>query len=90
MGVPAGPRGDSVHAIQHGTWHYFLVDSLEDYIHGVMAGNILIEENSSCEEMIWKSLYFKQLESNDREAARAMIRQVETKLNMDPGLCNKY
>ena len=72
------------------TENYFLVDSLEDYIHGVMAGDILIEENSSCEEMFWKSLYFKQLESKDREAARAMIRQVETKLNMDPGLCNKY
>ena len=69
------------------TENYFLVDSLEDYIHGVMAGDILIEEDSSCEEMFWKSLYFKQLDKEDREAARAMVSQVETRLNMEPGLC---
>ena len=70
------------------TENYFLVDSLEDYIHGVMAGDILIEEDSACEEMFWKSLYFKQLDKEDREAARAMVSQVETRLNMEPGLCN--
>ena len=69
------------------TENYFLIDSLEDYIHGVMTGDIVIEKDYRCEEMFWKSLYFKQLGNEDRKVARAMIDQVENILNREPGMC---
>ena len=71
------------------TENYFLIDGLEDYIHGVMAGDIVIERDSLCEEIFWKSLYFKQLGRADRQVARAMMGQVESMLNREPELCNK-
>ena len=37
------------------TENYFLIDGLEDYIHGVMAGDFVIERDSLCEEIFWKS-----------------------------------
>ena len=72
------------------TENYFLVDGLEDYIHGVMAGDIVVEKDSLCEEIFWKSLYFQQLGREEREVARSMMKQVEERLNADPGMCEKY
>ena len=61
------------------TENYFLIDSLEDWVHGMMTGDNLMddESNGKGEERFWKAMYFKHLETEDRNAVRAMMDQME-------------
>ena len=62
------------------TENYFLINSLEDLIHGVMMGDNVLKFDSGLNERLWKSLYNKLMDKHDREAARSMIKQVESNL----------
>ena len=71
------------------TENYFLIDSLDDWVHGMMTGYKLMDEDSDGkdEERFWKSMYFKQLEKGDRDSARAMISQIESMSTDNLELC---
>ena len=64
------------------TENYFLVDSLDDWIHGMMIsdenllddGNMVTEKDN---EIFWKAMYYKILNKDDRKVVRAMQKQVE-------------
>ena len=70
------------------TENSFSIDSLEDFIHGVMVGNSIVQYNYNCEELFWKSLYNKLLGKEERSVARAMMEQVEQDIDKNPELCN--
>jgi len=61
------------------TENFFLVDSLDDWVHGMMAGETLIDDdcNGRVKEKFWKQMYFRVLKRSEREAVRAMIEQFE-------------
>ena len=71
------------------TENYFLIDSLDDWIHGLMTGDMLLEDDSdgTVEKMFWKAMYYKNLGSEDRSAVRAMINQVEKMTTNNKELC---
>ena len=71
------------------TENYFLIDSLEDWVHGMMAGDKLMddESNGKDEERFWKAMYFKHLETEDRNAVRAMMDQMEQMATDNTALC---
>ena len=70
------------------TENYFLADSLDDWVHGMMTDMELIEEISLVEqEMFWRAMYFKHLEKEDREAVRSMRKQVEFMVNNEGSAC---
>jgi len=70
------------------TENLFSIDSLEDYIHGVMMGKSIIQYNYNCEELFWKPLYNKLLDKEERQVSRAIIKQVEQEILKNPELCN--
>jgi len=72
------------------TENYFLADSLDDWVHGIMTGENLIEDDSDGleEEIFWRAMYFKHLKRVDREAVRAMRDQVEYMINHDGAACD--
>ena len=71
------------------TENYFLADSVDDWVHGMMTGESLIDEESSNleDEIFWRAMYFKHLDREDREAVRAMRDQVEYMVNYDGDAC---
>ena len=71
------------------TENYFLEDSLEDWVHGMMTGDTLIEDDSDGgeEERFWKAMYFKLLEKDERNIVQEMIRQVELMASENTELC---
>ena len=71
------------------TENYFLHDSLMDWIHGLMIGDTLLDEdsNGTDETKFWKAMYFRYLKRGDREELRAMINQVEDMINRDGEKC---
>merc|ERR1719430_2877444 len=76
------------------TENLFLPDSLEHWVHGVMAGEDLvsIEEDSPGareEERFWKSMYFSQLDAGERALVRGMRTQVERMMNRHPEGCDE-
>merc|ERR1712032_1537020 len=76
------------------TENLFLLDSLEDWVHGVMAGEDLvsIDDDSLAvreEERFWKSMYFSQLDAGERALVRGMRTQVERMMNRHPEGCDE-
>ena len=73
------------------TENYFLVDSLDDWVHGMMTGANLIDDESTGleEEIFWRAMYFKHLGREDREEIRAMRDQVEHMVNNDGSACDR-
>ena len=73
------------------TENYFLVDSLDDWIHGMMMGEKLIADYSDEleEEIFWKEMYYRGLGRDDRAEIRAMMDQVEYMANKNNNSC-KY
>ena len=73
------------------TENYFLVDSLDDWVHGMMVGDKLIENKSDGleEKIFWKEMYYRALGKDDRAEIRAMIEQVEYMANNNQNIC-KY
>jgi hypothetical protein len=73
------------------TENYFLVDSLDDWVHGIMTGDYLIDDESDGleEEIFWRAMYFRHLEREDRKAVRAMRDQVEYMVNYDGSSCDE-
>ena len=69
------------------TENNFSIDSLEDYIHGVMAGKGIVQYNHNCEELFWKPLYNKLLGNEERAVARAIMEQVEQEIDKNPEIC---
>ena len=69
------------------TENYFLVDSLEDIIHGLMMGESVMQGHSH-ERRLWLSLYNSLLDRADREVARNILSQVEAFIDHNPGLCH--
>eukprot|EP00090_Calanus_glacialis_P031463 TRINITY_DN5196_c0_g1_i2.p1 TRINITY_DN5196_c0_g1~~TRINITY_DN5196_c0_g1_i2.p1 ORF type:complete len:477 (+),score=100.44 TRINITY_DN5196_c0_g1_i2:326-1756(+) len=72
------------------TENFFTIDSLEDYIHGVMAGKSIVQYNHDSEELtdfFWKPLYNKLLGNKERAVARAIMEQVEQEIQKDPEIC---
>ena len=63
------------------TENYFLADSLDDWVHGMMTEMEPIEEN------LWRAMYFKHLEKKDREAVRFMMNQLEYMVNNEVDAC---
>ena len=73
------------------TENYFLADSLDDWVHGLMAGKELLYGYSTRtgeQEVFWKAMYYKLLDKGDREAVRAMRDQVEYMINNDETACD--
>ena len=72
------------------TENYFLVDSLEDWIHGMMiGGENLIDtdiEKQKEEELFWKAMYYRHLNKDDRKLVRTMRDQVEKMIDFNT--CN--
>lgn len=73
------------------TENYFLVDSLDDWVHGMMTGENLIDDESDGleEEIFWRAMYFRHLGREDREVIRAMRDQVEYMVNYDGSACEE-
>ena len=73
------------------TENYFLEDSLDDWVHGMMTGEDLIHDASDGldEEIFWKAMYYKNLERKDREIIREMRDQVEYMVNYDGSACDE-
>ena len=69
------------------TENYFLMNSLEDLIHGVMVGEDALDPDIKTNEKLWKSLYNKLMSKDDRKSARSMIDQVESMLENNPDFC---
>ena len=64
------------------TENYFLVDSLDDWIHGMMVSDANLFDNGDevkekDNEIFWKAMYYKILNKDDRKLVRAMQKQVE-------------
>ena len=72
------------------TENYFLEDSLEDWVHGMMTGEMLMDDDSDGldEEIFWKAIYFRYLKAENRKAVRAMMNQVEYMSNNNVDLCD--
>ena len=72
------------------TENYFLSDCLDDWVHGMMTGEMLFddESNGSDELKFWKQMYFKHLLKEDRKEVRAMRDQIEVMVNAKGDACN--
>ena len=72
------------------TENYFLEDSFEDWVDGMMTGAMLMDDDSDGldEEIFWKAMYFRQLKAENRKAVRAMMTQVEYMSNNNVDLCD--
>ena len=73
------------------TENYFLVDSLDDWVHGMMTGEKLLDDDSDGfeEEKFWRELYYRGLDRNDRAEIRAMRDQVEYMVTKDVEACEE-
>ena len=74
------------------TENYFLVDSLEDWVHGIMTGKELLngyESRPGVEERFWKSMYFKQLNKHERTTVRTMMSQVQEVMDNNDNSCGE-
>ena len=69
------------------TENYFLMNSMEDLIQGVMMGEDALDPNNKTNEKLWKSLHNKLMTKDDRKSARSMIDQVESMLENNPDFC---
>ena len=69
------------------TENFLLHNSLEDLIHALLLGEHALEPSGKDHQLLWKSLYFKQLNKEDRETARSMIRQVESSIENQDEYC---
>ena len=72
------------------TENYFLADSLDDWVHGMMTMESFIHDEATGleEDIFWKAMYFKYLEREDREEVRAMRDQVEYMVKHFGGTCD--
>ena len=72
------------------TENYFLDDSLDDWIHGMMIGDMLLADDSdgTDEKIFWKYLYYKHLNKTERKRVRSMINQVESRISKQAELCD--
>ena len=72
------------------TENYFLEDSFEDWVDGMMTGAMLMDDDSDGldEGIFWKAMYFRQLKAENRKAVRAMMTQVEYMSNNNVDLCD--
>ena len=73
------------------TENYFLVDSLDDWVHGMMTGENLIDDESDGTEegRFWKAMYYRELGKEDRAELRAMREQVEHMVNNNGEACEE-
>jgi len=74
------------------TENYFLVDSLGDWVHGIMAGKELLngyESRPGVEERFWRSMYFKQLDKYERKTVRTMMSQVQEVMDDNDDICGE-
>ena len=73
------------------TENYFLVDSLDDWVHGMMTGEKLLDDDSDGqeEEKFWREMYYRGLDKDDRAEIRAMRDQVEYMVNQDLNACEE-
>ena len=73
------------------TENYFLVDSLDDWVHGMMTGENLIDDESDGTEegRFWKAMYYRELGKEDRAEIRAMREQVEYMVNNNGEACEE-
>ena len=73
------------------TENYFLLDSLDDWVHGMMTGEKLLDDDSDGleEEKFWREMYYRCLDGDDRAEIRAMRDQVEYMVNKHTSLCKK-
>ena len=69
------------------TENYFLVDSLEEIIHGLMMGESVMSGQAH-ERRLWLSLYNNLLDKEDRKVARSIMDQVQEGLDLNPELCD--
>ena len=69
------------------TENYFLADSLEQLIHGLMMGESVMSGEDH-EERLWLSLYNNLLDREQRAVARNIINQVQAGLEQKPELCD--
>ena len=69
------------------TENYFLADSLEELIHGLMMGESVMS-GEHYEERLWRWLYNNLLDSEERAVARNIIDQVQAGLELNPELCS--
>ena len=69
------------------TENYFLKNSLDDILHGLMMGQNAREETSEMNEILWKSLYYKLLNAEERSHVRSVIKQVEIGLTDYSQVC---
>ena len=71
------------------TENYFLVDSLDDWVHGMMTGEKLLDDDSDGqeEEKFWREMYYRGLDKDDRAEMRAMRDQVEYMVNKNLNAC---
>ena len=73
------------------TENYFLADSLNDWVHGLMAGKELLHGYSTRPvelEVFWKAMYYKLLDREDRQAVHAVRDQVEDMVKHDDTACD--
>ena len=68
------------------TENYFLADSLEELIHGLMMGESVMS-GEDYEARLWLSLYNNLLDREERAVARNIINQVQAGLEQNPELC---
>ena len=68
------------------TENYFLADSLEELLHGLMMGESVMS-GEEYEERLWLSLYHNLLNKEERATARNIINQVQAGLEQNPELC---
>ena len=69
------------------TENYFLINSLEDLIHGVMMGEDALDPDNKTNEKLWKSLYYKLMTKDDRKSSRSMVEQIELMIENNPDYC---
>ena len=69
------------------TENYFLINSLDDMIHGMMMGENVLDLKPHQRQRLWKCLYFKLLKKKDRVLARYIIDQIEEAINTHDDAC---
>ena len=72
------------------TENYLLEDSLDDWVHGMLAGEELLDghyNRQRAAEFFWKAMYYKVLTKEQRLAARKMKEQVEQMIDDQVDVC---
>ena len=69
------------------TENFLLHNSLEDLVHTLLLGEHALEPSGKDHELLWKNLYFKHLNKDDRETARSIMRQVESFVESQDDFC---